>query len=79
MYRPPAYNSGKVLDEKLIFNKWWPDGYERLWQVQQVSSGYGRVTRDYSKLWCLWLVTAGYERLQMVKAGYGRLQVVMAG
>ena len=24
MYRPPAYYSGKVPDEKLIFNKEWP-------------------------------------------------------
>ena len=25
MYRPPAYYSGKVPDEKLIFNKEWPN------------------------------------------------------
>ena len=35
MYRTPAYNSGKVLDEKLIFNKWWPNNSER--------RGYNRI------------------------------------
>ena len=58
MYRPPAYYSGKVPDEKLIFNKEWPNRSTFDAATEKCSSSY----QKNFKTWALFLQLSNSKR-----------------